>query len=684
MKHFLFILIFISSICSAQKYADKDFYLIDSLVLSDLNSADRNLLDSCLELYTSAQDDTSKISALTVICDNLISDIWTDYQFVQYDLIQAVLQKNISEKERKVIDLLRGGALNNLGLYYEFNEGNTSKALEYYLESLMLFEQLNDAHGKAMMLNRIGTIYTKQDNIEKGFEYFQQSLTMYKELKEERHISNPLNNLGSYYKDRGDYPKALDLYNQSLTFDIKNKNQQGAATVLSNIGGIYVVQKKYSEALISFIKGLTIAEEIGDKNVIALILTHIGQVYYDQGDFSSALFNAKNALKIAKEGNYLNRIGNASLLLSDVYEATGKSDKALKMFKIHTTIKDSVKNENTRLNAVKQQAKYEYDKQKAVDDATHDKQLAIEHEAKEKQKIISYAIGFGLTLSAVFLLFVFNRLRLTRKQKVIIENAHQQLSEKNGEILDSITYAKRIQNAILPTDNFINSHLNKSFVLYEPKDIVAGDFYWVKTIGKENDTILFAAADCTGHGVPGAMVSVVCNNALNRSINEFDLTEPGLILDKTREIVTEEFTAGEFGENNFVRDGMDIALCALKGSQLKYAGANNPLWIVRGGELIVIKPNKQPIGRYGKVEPFKTHNVELQKNDTVYVFSDGFVDQFGGEKGKKFMAKAFKKLLLSIQDKTMSQQKEELLKAFNTWKRDLEQLDDVCVIGVRI
>ena len=684
MKQLLFILIFISSLCSAQKYANKDFYLIDSLELEELSSKDRLLLDSCLELYATAQEDTSKIIALSVVCDNLVSDVWTDYQFVQYDLIQEVLQEEISEQEQKVIDLLRGGALNNLGLYYEFNEGNTSKALEFYLESLMLFEQLNDEDGKAMMLNRIGTIYTKQDNIEKGFEYYKKSLAIYQKLKEERHISNPLNNLGSYYKDKKDYPTALDYYNQSLVFDIKNKNQQGAATVLSNIGGIYVAQKKYSKALISFIKGLTIAEEIGDKNVTSLILTHIGQVYYDQGDYSSALFNAENALKIAKQGNYLNRIGNASLLLSDVYEATGKSDEALKMFKIHTTIKDSVKNENTRLNAVKQQSKYEYDKQKAVDDATRDKQIMIEQEAKEKQKIILYATVLGLSLVAAFLIFVFNRLRVTRKQKLIIEGAHQELSQKNGEILDSINYAKRIQNAILPTDSFVKEHLKDSFVLYQPKDIVAGDFYWLKTIGNKDDTILFAAADCTGHGVPGAMVSLVCNNALNRSLNEFNLTDPGKILGKTREIVTEEFNAGLIEKKDFVRDGMDIALCALNGKELKYAGANNPLWIVRDGELIVIKPNKQPIGRYGKVEPFKTHTVELQKNDTVYVFSDGYVDQFGGEKGKKFMAKAFKELLLSIQDKTMPQQKDELLQAFNTWKRDLEQLDDVCVIGVRI
>jgi len=687
MKRFFFILLFISSICSAQNFADKNYYLIDSLVLEDLNANDRLLLDSCLELYATAQDDTAKIAALTVVCDNLVSDVWTDYQFVQYDLIQEVLQKDILEQERKVIDLYRGGALNNLGLYYEFQVGNTSKALEYYLNALMLFEKLEDDFGEAMMLNRIGTIYTNQDNIEKGFEYYKKSLEIYQNLNEEKEISNPLNNLGSYYKDKQDHLLALEYYKRSLAIDIKNKNQQGAATVLSNIGGIYVAQKKYSEALISFIKGLTIAEEVGDKNVISLILNHIGQVYYNQGDYHSALFNANNALKIAKEGNYINRIGNSSLLLSHAYAALGAPTEALEMYKVHISIKDSMTNENTRIDAVRQQAKYEYDKQKAIDDATRDKQITIEQEAKEKQKIILYATILGLSLVAVFLIFVFNRLRVTRKQKLIIEGAHQELSEKNNEILDSITYAKRIQNAILPPDGFVKKNLPNSFVYYQPKDIVAGDFYWIKTIGNNSDTVLFAAADCTGHGVPGAMVSMVCNNALNRSIKEYDLTDPGKILDKTREIVIEEFSVSNDrrGEKlDYVKDGMDIALCSLKDNKLMYSGANNPLWIVRAGEILITKANKQPIGRFRSSDSFTTHTFEVQKGDIIYIFTDGYVDQFGGDKGKKFMAKAFKSLLLSIQDKSMDEQQEAINQAFLSWKGDLEQVDDICIVGVRI
>ena len=259
-----------------------------------------------------------------------------------------------------------------------------------------------------------------------------------------------------------------------------------------------------------------------------------------------------------------------------------------------------------------------------------------------------------------------------KTQKEIVEH-------KNDEILSSLNYAKRIQKAILPPDKLITQHLAQSFVLYKPKDIVAGDFYWLETV---KDAILFAAADCTGHGVPGAMVSVICNNGLNRSVREYGLTDPGEILSKTRSLVIAEFEKSE----DKVNDGMDIALCSLKGNELKYAGAHNPLWIIRKNSNLIeeIKANKQPIGQFDNPEPYNTHTLNLEKGDTIYIFSDGFVDQFGGPKGKKYKAAAFRKKLLSVQEKSMQEQMTILNQEFETWKGSLEQVDDVCVIGIKI
>lgn len=293
-----------------------------------------------------------------------------------------------------------------------------------------------------------------------------------------------------------------------------------------------------------------------------------------------------------------------------------------------------------------------------------------------------------------------------RQQKTAIE-------EKNREITDSITYAKRIQNAIQPQDRVVKSHLKDSFILYKPKDIIAGDFYWME---HADDTIFFAAADCTGHGVPGAMVSVICVNGLNRSVREFALTAPSQILDKTRELVIKEFEKSD--EN--VLDGMDISLCALgpviasKSAdeadwhrELKWAGANNPLCIVRQNvttiddilnefptesnieligntAFIEIQADNQPIGRYHKSSPFTNHSMTVKKGDTIYIFSDGYADQFGGQRGKKYKSAHFKRKLIEVSTADIEKQKELLDSEFESWRGDLEQVDDVCVFGVSI
>jgi serine phosphatase RsbU (regulator of sigma subunit)/Flp pilus assembly protein TadD len=263
-----------------------------------------------------------------------------------------------------------------------------------------------------------------------------------------------------------------------------------------------------------------------------------------------------------------------------------------------------------------------------------------------------------------------NKNRMIEEQKELIEEAHK-------EITDSIAYAKRIQTAILPPRTQLDECLKNHFVLYKPKDVVAGDFYWLES---NDEHLLFAAADCTGHGVPGAMVSVVCHNALNRAVREFGLRLPGEILDKTKVIVVEEFMKAE----EDVKDGMDICLCSLERNKLYFSGANNNLWLIRNNEIIEYKGDKQPVGKYALDNRFTTHEIDLKKGDSFYIFTDGYVDQFGGEKGKKFKPKNLKNLILSIQDKPIKEQELLLDEAFENWKGQLEQVDDVCVIGVRI
>lgn len=277
------------------------------------------------------------------------------------------------------------------------------------------------------------------------------------------------------------------------------------------------------------------------------------------------------------------------------------------------------------------------------------------------------------------------KLRLVAEEK--LKETLNEVEEKNKEITDSINYAKRIQEAILPSFDFIKTHLPNFQIYYQPKDIVAGDFYWAEKI---NDTFYIAAADCTGHGVPGALVSVICSNALNRTVKEFKLIEPGEILDKTRELVLESFSKS----GGDIKDGMDISLLSIKGTEVKWAGANNPLWYIspfegggqRPGDVVIteIKANKQPIGKTDNPLPFTTHLLNVAKGDTLYLFTDGYADQFGGPKGKKFKYKQFEDLLISSKQLSLNEQFTLIAKEFNAWKGQLEQIDDVCVIGIRL
>lgn len=253
------------------------------------------------------------------------------------------------------------------------------------------------------------------------------------------------------------------------------------------------------------------------------------------------------------------------------------------------------------------------------------------------------------------------------------------IEEKNKNITDSINYAKRIQQAILPSDEEIRKSLPNAFILYKPKDVVSGDFYW---FAEREGKILIAAVDCTGHGVPGAFMSMIGSALLNEIVNERHITDAGKFLDTLREgIIKAMKQTGAEGES---KDGMDIALCVLEKNKIQFAGANNPVWIVSNGTLREIKGDKQPIGIHAISKSFTSHAAELQKGDCVYIFTDGYADQFGGMLGKKFKYKQLQEILISVCDKPMNQQKQALNDVIEKWKGDLEQVDDILVIGIRI
>jgi ligand-binding sensor domain-containing protein/serine phosphatase RsbU (regulator of sigma subunit) len=283
--------------------------------------------------------------------------------------------------------------------------------------------------------------------------------------------------------------------------------------------------------------------------------------------------------------------------------------------------------------------------------------------------------------------FAEKQKEIIQKQKELTEIQKNIIEEKHRELLDSISYARRIQNVILPSQRVFSSLLRDVFVIYLPKDIVAGDFYWIN--GLPDGRVLFAVCDCTGHGVPGAMVSVVCSNALNKAVNEFGLTEPAQILDKVSDLVRKDLSS--FDEEDLMeRDGMDISLCLLdsQNSFIEWAGANNPLWIVRNvngsRELIELKPDKMAIGSFASGKNFQNHVLTIQPGDVLYLFSDGYYDQFGGSMGKKLTKKGLRELLLTCSAETIENQQAFLMEEHLKWKGSGIQVDDICLVGLRI
>jgi serine phosphatase RsbU (regulator of sigma subunit)/tetratricopeptide (TPR) repeat protein len=555
-------------------------------------------------------------------------------------------------------------------------KGNVKHAIDIYDKSIRIKKELNDKKGVALSINNIGYLFLQQNEPQKAFSYFKIALNSLKVLNDTVGVGVALGNMGlSMFYLHGVDSSLHYYYLAKKHLENSNSNQYLPSTY-NSIGSLLSRKKEYQSANEYYQKSLKISSEINDKLSASRTYGKLATLNNEQGKTKQAVLYGEEGLSLAKKFGSVEAIADLTSILHTIHTKNGNYEKALFYYKEHIKARDTLANVNNARELLKKEMTHIFDTERVKDSIKVVKEqeiLEMQHQQEvQKQRMYIY-IGLGGLLITIFFASYMYR-AFVNKKKLSLD-----LSAKNKAITDSISYAKRIQGAILPPIKSFYQFLPNSFILYKPKDIVAGDFYWME---HKDGKVLFAAADCTGHGVPGAMVSVICNNGLNRSVREYNLTDPCKILDKTREIVIQEFEKSE----DEVKDGMDIALCSLHNNILQYAGANNPLWIIRSNttEIEEIKATKQPIGKYGNPEPYITHTIELQKGDSIYIFSDGYADQFGGEKGKKFKGANFKKLLLSIQHESMERQKELINEAFENWRGKLEQIDDVCVIGVRV
>lgn len=589
----------------------------------------------------------------------------------EYELAIVYANKGLSICEDNDFPKVKAALLNDRGIACDYL-GRNSMALKSFFEALRIQEKLDNPSYEAYILGNIGLIYDNQNLLKKALEYHQKSLVIRRRIKDEKGIGASINNIANIYHQWKLYDKAIASYKECIAIDLKYKDTFALGDDYNNIGNSYMGLEQYDTALDFYNQSLQIRSQMNAPYLVAQTVSNIGTLYFNKEEYNKARPYLLRGLAIADSISGKDLQLSLLDLLYQLEENVGDYKKAHHYFKLFSKAKESSDQAEDFVRQTEMELNYQFDKQKEKDKLIREKKEA-------QDRMILYTISAVLLVIVFFSMLLFRRWKQTQLQKSIIEEKNALVQQKNDEITDSITYAKRIQTAILPSQQVLNELIPAQFVMYLPKDIVAGDFYWLEQV---KEKIFFAVADCTGHGVPGAMMSVVCHNALNRSVREFGLNDPGAILDKTREIIVAELSKND----DSVNDGMDISLCVLDSNDqtIAWSGANNPLWIYRSekAEIEEWKADKQPIGMYSNFVPFTSHTIEVKKNDRIYLFTDGFADQFGGEKGKKLMKRAFQDLLLNTSTLAVDAQKSELERFYRSWKGDLDQVDDVCVSGI--
>ena len=622
---------------------------------------------------------------------NINNDLGVVYYYAgDYEQAKIYFEKSGIQRIEIGDSIGAGQSFNNTGIMCDIS-GNPTGALKLYIRALTIYESAKDTALQIGTMTNIGLIYFGQKNYVDALKIYEKQQFLAKKINNKKLLGVALSSAGTALDMLNKLDEARKSYYKALELFVEINDKPMIAQCYTNLSTNYDLTNEDDKSLDYALKSIQIKKEIGSMGKIAVSQISAAKIYFKKGNYSLAKKYYNEALTNATNTNYVEYIIKSHQGLYKTFEKLGDFKSAFHHQNNYILLNDSVTNKDNAEMISEMEKKFQSEKKEkeiALLNKTNeikDMELAKAGEESKRKSIQLYgAIAIGFVL-LIFVGVVVRNNRLRKKANLLLaqknaEILHQKniVEEKNKEISDSITYAKRIQEAILPSRFSLTEHLKNGFVFYKPKDIVSGDFYWLE---KHKESIYFAAADCTGHGVPGAMVSVVCANALSKALLEENQTETGKLLDRTRELVVERFTKND--EN--VKDGMDISLCRISNNQLQWSGANNPLWIIRknGKEVEEIKANKQPIGKSEGYSPFTSHEVELNTGDTIYIFTDGFADQFGGEKGKKFMYKQLKELLLSNVHLEMNEQREKLNQAFITWQGSQDQVDDVCVIGVR-
>ncbi len=668
------------------------FLVIGFLCFNLLNGfgQDQRVADSLVLIYQEGKlEGEEKMDLLIDLSYNEMRDRELSLKYAEEIIRLSELENNIK--------YLFSGHLQK-GNYYT-NIGELDLALETYFKAVNIAIESKNLNREGIVYSAIADVYATMENFSNAERFYNKSIQIFRTTDDSKSLAIALLNLGDTYFSMGKYEDAFRYSEEAGPIFKRLNHLTGWAYYLGNVGMIYAKQGKDSLAKSQIYEAIAILEELEDYYPISVYLTIMSDIYLKQGDFDAALSYTNRSLELATAYGLKEQIGDAYLQLSELQEQTGHSKEALKYYKNHIIYRDSLKN----LEAVEQMADMRTDFEVAQ------KQIEVDllTNKRDNQRGINILAGFTSLLFILFAIGLYRRNRFIKLTSVKIKlqrdeieshrdevEAQRDLLEKHrdlvvfqkNEIVDSINYAKRIQSAMLPIESSFSELLNKHFILYKPRDIVSGDFYWIKQV---KQYIILVAADCTGHGVPGAFMSMLGMSYLNEIVQRREITQANQVLNELRTQV--KYSLKQHGKRDESKDGIDMAFCVLdlENMKMQYAGANHPLYLVKDvkgrPELEEVKADRMPLGYYpGKDKPFTNHDIQLDKGDTFYLFSDGFIDQKGGSEEKKFLSKNFKNLLLEVHDQAMPDQKEILEKTLTDWMGDHSQIDDLLVIGVRV
>jgi hypothetical protein len=679
-------------LAGAQSYTKSELRKIDSLNRHIANPSHDTILGSA---YV-------QLSSILGVFD------W-DTLFVMSNKAVAVAEKGLARHssglEHRAFKLILSKALNNLG-YVANYKGEIEKALAYNKRSLEIAKQLGDKRGMASAYINIGSIQYDMGDIPSALEQFTKSAQLAEQVNDLQGMAYAYNNLGSINSQQNDHKAALHYFGKSMVLSKKMDDRHAMAMINDNIAEIKMHNPVDTTAKGYYLMAMKLRQELGDKEGIALSYSNLSKVYRSNDNLPMALTYLNNALSIQEEiGDmqgiamtcvniaginlemepthldqahyYANRSLNlakdlgdphemmdAANILSQVMKARGNYKKALEFYTLHVTMRDSIYNEENRRTVMQQQFQYQYDKKETLLTAEQEKKDAIASEQLRKREIYLAAAAAITFLLGLMSLMAFFAYRSKSKINSILERKNHLIEAQKKEITDSIRYAENIQRALLPHADVLQAVFPDSFLFHRPKDIVSGDFYWIYDFP---DRVYFAVVDCTGHGVPGAFMSFIGTSALNRAITDLGLVTPSDILSSLSDQVSETLRSGQGAD---VKDGMDLALCCYfkQTGELHYAGAYNPLWVMRNGEMEIIRADKQPVGNMSSHSPFTNHILNVSSGDAVYLFSDGFADQFGGAHDKRIGSAKFRSTLLAMRTKSLKEQGIALAAYFDAWK----------------